>query len=152
MFKNILVPTDGSESSQETIRRAITFAKEIGAGISVVHVRPERRVAYYSDYRESGAGAASLPNQAEQEALDDETAKEILAPAVKLCAEAGVACKPHVKKDNLVYQAIIDAARDYACDLIFMASHGRSGLGAVLLGSETIKVLTHSKIPVLVCR
>lgn len=149
MFKNILVPTDGSESSQDTIRRAIIFAKEAGARITVCHVRPERRTPYYSA---SGVGVGNLPNQPELDTVDDSTANEIVEAVVALCTEAGVACKARVKKDNIVYQAIIDAARENACDLIFMASHGRSGLGAVLLGSETLKVLTHSKIPVLVCR
>ncbi len=150
MFKNILVPTDGSESSQDTIRRAITFAKEIGAGITAFHARPERRVPYYSVT--GGSAGSFAPDPSEPDSVDDGKANEILANVVRLCAEAGVACKPRVKNDNIVYQAIIDAARENGCDLIFMASHGRSGLAAVLLGSETIKVLTHSKIPVLVCR
>jgi nucleotide-binding universal stress UspA family protein len=141
MFKNILVPTDGSESSRDTIRRAVAFAKEIDAGITAFHAKPERQLPAYNE-----GSPAYLPS------IADQAAQDIVATVASLCAEAGVACKTVVRKDGKVYRAILDAAGDYGCDLIFMASHGRSGIAAVLLGSETIKVLTHSKIPVLVSR
>ena len=85
-------------------------------------------------------------------ALADEEATKILDYAKDLCLKAGVSCDCLNVASDIPYEAIIDAATQHDCDLIFMASHGRRGVGALLLGSETNKVLTHSKIPVLVYR
>jgi len=147
MFKNILVPTDGSEFSQATVQRAVSYARETGARITALYARPIRMMPYYI---EGVADYKTLPATFEE--ADDKQANEIIAYVEDLCAKAGVSCARRVIKSNVVYQAIIDAASEEGCDLIFMASHGRSGLSALLLGSETIKVLTHSKIPVLVYR
>ena len=146
MFKHILVPTDGSAFSREAVLRAVDFARDAGARITVVHVRKP---------------GSSLVEGLEVEfsvipptfdALGAEMARQALNFAGDLCRQAGVECTQlSVDSDN-VHQAIIDAATKNGCELIFMASHGRSGLGAVLLGSVTNKVLTHAKIPVLVCR
>ena len=73
-------------------------------------------------------------------------------PSAKLCAEAGVPCSTATVTTDVPYEAIIEASNQAGCDLIFMASHGRRGLGALLLGSETNKVLAHSKVPLLVYR
>lgn len=147
MFKHILVPTDGSELSQETARRAVLFAKEAGARITAFFAKPEYPVTYY------GEGALIDPTTPEKFAeLADQQAEQNLAFVEKLCQESGVECGKLSLTSDVPYEAIIDASNQAGCDLIFMASHGRRGFSGLLLGSETNKVLTHSKIPVLVYR
>lgn len=147
MFKHILVPTDGSELSRQTAQRAVSFAKETGASVTVFFAKPEYPITYY------GEGALIDPTTPEKfAALMDEQANTYLNDIAKLCADAGVACKTMSATSDVPYEAIIAAAESAGCDLIFMASHGRRGISAMLLGSETNKVLTHSKIPVLVYR
>lgn len=147
MFKHILVPTDGSEFSRQTAQRAISFAKEAGAKITVFFAKPEYPITYY------GEGALIDPTSPEKfAALMDEQAATYLGDIASLCGEAGVPCATVSTTSDVPYEAIIAAAEEAGCDLIFMASHGRRGLSALLLGSETNKVLTHSKIPVLVYR
>lgn len=147
MFKHILVPTDGSALSLNAAKRALHFAKEIKAKISVLYVKPEYPMFYF------GEGAAFDPS-----VLDDFTtmaaqhAKQYTGDVEKLCQEAGVPCTSHTVTHNLIHQAIVDTAEEVQADLIFMASHGRSGIGSLLLGGETQKVLAHTKIPVLVYR
>jgi len=147
MFKHILVPTDGSELSQATARRAIEFARETGARITLFFAKPEYPIAYF------GEGALIDPTTPEKFAeLADQQATEYLGEVRKLCDEAGVECGAVSVTSDVPYEAIIEAADKAGCDLIFMASHGRRGISGLLLGSETNKVLTHSKIPVLVYR
>ncbi|HMW17764.1 MAG TPA: universal stress protein [Accumulibacter sp.] len=147
MFKHILVPTDGSELSQETARRAISFAKETGARITAFFAKPEYPVSYY------GEGALIDPTTPERFAeLAEQQAQDTLDVITALGREAGVDIEKMSVTSDVPYQAIIDAAVQAHCDLIFMASHGRRGFSALLLGSETNKVLTHSRIPVLVYR
>jgi nucleotide-binding universal stress UspA family protein len=147
MFKHILVPTDGSDLSKETARRAVSFAKEAGARITAFFAKPEYPVSYY------GEGALIDPTTPEKFAeLAEQQAQDTLDFVAELCASAGVEVHKLSLTSDVPYQAIIDAATQAGCDLIFMASHGRRGFSALLLGSETNKVLTHSKIPVLVYR
>ena len=147
MFKHILVPTDGSELSRETARRAVSFAREAGARITAFYAKPEYPVSYY------GEGALIDPTTPEKFAeLAERQATETLDFVVQLCESAGVPVDRLSMTSDIPYQAIIDAATQSGCDLIFMASHGRRGISALLLGSETHKVLTHSTIPVLVYR
>lgn len=147
MFKHILVPTDGSPFSQDTVRRAVSFAKDAGARITAFYAKPEYPVTYY------GEGMLIDPTAPEQFAqLADEQAQTVLEFVEQLCEEAGVHCTKLTLVSDVPYEAIIEASKQAGCDLIFMASHGRRGLSALLLGSETNKVLTHSTIPVLVYR
>ena len=147
MFKNILVPTDGSDLSKETVRRAALFAKEADAKIIAFYAKPD-----FPDYL-FGEGALVDPAAPEKFAeMAEAEAQQILDFAEKTCLEAGVSCVKLAVASDIPYEAIIEAATQNACDLIFMSSHGRRGFGALLLGSETSKVLTHSKIPVLVYR
>lgn len=147
MFKHILVPTDGSQLSLETVKRAVTFAREAGAKITFFFAKSDYPVAFY------GEGALIDPTTPEKFAeIADRQAQEILANASAVAKEAGVPSANTDSVSDLPYQAIIDAANNAGCDLIFMASHGRRGLSGLLLGSETQKVLTHSTIPVLVYR
>jgi len=147
MFKHILVPTDGSDLSQETVRRAVSFAKDAGARITAFFAKPEYPVTYY------GEGALIDPTTPEKFAeLAEQQAQQTLGFVENLCQEAGVECTKLSLTSDIPYEAIINAATQSGCDLIFMASHGRRGFSSLLLGSETNKVLTHSKIPVLVYR
>lgn len=147
MFKRILVPTDGSDLSTETVKRAISFASEAGAQLMFFYAMPEYPVAFY------GEGALIDPTTPEKFAeLAEQQAKEILSACEHLAQEANVPCNTLATTSDIPYEAIIEGANKTACDLIFMASHGRRGIGGMLLGSETQKVLTHSKTPVLVYR
>jgi nucleotide-binding universal stress UspA family protein len=147
MFKHILVPTDGSQLSSDTVSRAVAFAKEVGARITFFFAKPDYPVAFY------GEGALIDPTTPERFGeMADRQAKDILAQCETIAGQSGVPCSLLANVSDVPYQAIIDAATATGCDLIFMASHGRRGFSGLLLGSETQKVLTHSTIPVLVYR
>ncbi|MRR49720.1 MAG: universal stress protein [Rhodocyclaceae bacterium] len=147
MFKHLLVPTDGSTLSTETVRRAVSFAKEAGSSITFFFAKPEYPIAVY------GEGALIDPTTPDKFAeMADAQANEVLVACKKVAEEAGVPCSTTSLVSDIPYEAIIDAAETCGADLIFMASHGRRGISGLLLGSETQKVLTHSKIPVLVFR
>jgi len=145
MYKHILLPTDGSELSQGASRQAVAFAKSINARLTGITVSPSFHVL--------SLDAQMVTYTPEQYRKDcDARAEKYLGVIRKLANAAGVAYEGvHVVNDQ-PYQAIIKAAQEKGCDLIFMASHGRKGVSALVLGSETNKVLTHSKIPVLVYR
>lgn len=147
MFKHILVPTDGSQLSSDTVKRAIDFARETGARLCFFYAKPDYPVAFY------GEGALIDPTTPEKFAeMADKQASEVLTACCKLAQEAGVSCTSASSVSDIPYEAIIEATTRAGCDLIFMASHGRRGISGLLLGSETQKVLTHSKVPVLVYR
>ena len=147
MFKHILVPTDGSELSLRNVARAASYARETGARITLFYAQPEAPSAY------AGMGAVSNAHLTQElQTRLDEAAQEILDAAQSVVREAGASCQRVVQVGSKPYELIIAAADANGCDLIFMASHGRSGVSALLLGSETQKVLAHSKIPVLVYR
>jgi nucleotide-binding universal stress UspA family protein len=144
MFKRFLIPSDGSERSLSTARAAIALAKESGATVHTVSVYDPVPVTMMAEY--------PLPTMNDyQDVLKAQCQQAV--DAVKAAADAEqVACACTVMASGLTYQAIIDTAKQHGCDLIVMASHGRRGIGAMLLGSETQKVLTHSDVPVLVYR
>lgn len=145
MFKHILLPTDGSDISKSAISYCIAFAKEIGARITGLHVLPEfHTVTYHTEM------LIDTSEQFEKEFLTH--AKQYLAQIERAASEAGVACSTYYVTNDHPYEEIIKAAQQRECDLIMMASHGRKGVRALLMGSETQKVLTHSQIPVLVYR
>lgn len=147
MFKHILVPTDGSELSTTAVRHAINFARETGAKITFFFAKPDYPVAFY------GEGALIDPSSPEKFAsMADAQSQALLSAAATLAHEAGVTCDTCSAINDITYLAIIEAAQNTGCDLIFMASHGRRGISGLLLGSETQRVLTHSSIPVLVWR
>jgi nucleotide-binding universal stress UspA family protein len=147
MFKHILVPTDGSQLSSDTVKRAVAFAKDVGARVTFFFAKPDYPVAFY------GEGALIDPTTPEKFAeMADKQAADVLAACEAIATEAGVQYGSMSATSDIPYEAIIDAADGSGCDLIFMASHGRRGISGLLLGSETQKVLTHSKVPVLVYR
>jgi nucleotide-binding universal stress UspA family protein len=147
MFKHVLVPTDGSELSQAAVEKAVSFAAEIGARITFYYAQPDFPMPIY------GEGALIDPTTPEQFAQSAAAeAKAILERASAVAQTAGVTSDTDTVVSEVPYEGIIDAAERHACDLIFMASHGRRGIAGLLLGSETQKVLSHSKIPVLIYR
>lgn len=147
MFKHLLVPTDGSKLSGDAVERAIRFASETGAQLTALHVMPEYIPPAFAEFPAAGEGSF-----AEFMKITEETAANVLGAAQTAAVAAGIKCETISVRHTQPYRAIIDVAREKGCDLIFMASHGRRGLSAMVLGSETNKVLTHSSIPVLVFR
>jgi nucleotide-binding universal stress UspA family protein len=144
MFKKILLPTDGSELSAKAVQGALKMAGQLGASVVGVTVVEPYSYSTLSEYRPETLEAF--------EARNAQAAEQRLAPVVQAAKDANVPCETVMVKSFSPYEAIIDTAKKHGCDVIFMASHGRRGLSAVLLGSETQKVLTHSTIPVLVYR
>jgi nucleotide-binding universal stress UspA family protein len=145
MYRHILIPTDGSELSGKAIQHGIALAKSVGAKVTGITVTvpfhifatdPDTLTDTPASYRTRVAAAAA----------------KYLEQTKNVAAAAGITCDARPVEHEHPYQAIIDTAKDNGCDLIVMASHGRRGLSALVLGSETVKVLTHSTIPVLVCR
>jgi nucleotide-binding universal stress UspA family protein len=145
MFKHLLVPTDGSALSETAIQMAVTLAMESGAKVTGLHVIPEFHVLAYGT--EIIAYEEERVVQSSRKRADDH-----LAVLARAAAQAGIECDTVATNRAHPYEAIISVATQRNCDLIVMASHGRSGVRALLLGSETQKVLTHSQIPVLVVR
>ena len=146
MYRHILIPTDGSELAEQAVTNGLSLAKSLGAKVTVIIVEEPHWLA--------------VPSFAEHGAFEEvgkltEQIKKYVASALNRAADAakqaGVPCDTIQVSDAQPYQAIIATATDKGCDLIVMASNGRSGLSAVVLGSVTNKVLTHTKIPVLVC-
>lgn len=147
MYKKILVPTDGSELSNKAVKEAAELlADRVGTGVVVFHTVVEPYVPRSAE----GVGLEELKTRL-REGLEIR-ARDFLAEAAKILEVTGMKPEQELVHSQKPYEAIIEAARKHGCDLIVMASHGRSGLSAVLLGSETQKVLTHSEIPVLVVR
>lgn len=147
MFRNILVPTDGSELSRKAIRQAVQFAKEQKARVTGLHVVPP----YEPDVREE----FSVRNFVSPQEYADNTralARKHLKVIERAAAAAGVPCDTLHAASSFPYDEIVRTAQRKKCDLIYMASHGRRGISRLLLGSETSKVLSHSKVPVVVCR
>jgi nucleotide-binding universal stress UspA family protein len=145
MYSRILIATDGSELSDKAVDQGLALAKAVGAKVTVVRVTSQPAPMVYEGIM------VAVPT----EEIRAEIAKSVEAYFATLRGKAGTlgvdAETIHIEND-FPWQSIIDAARDKGAGLIVMASHGRRGLSAVLLGSETQKVLTHSTIPVLVCR
>lgn len=145
MFKHILIPTDGSELAGQAIDKGLAFAAESGAKVTILTVTEPFHIL--------STDAVQLEStRSNYEASANAHAREILAAAEEKAKAAGVPVTTHHKWHDHPYEAIIDAALEDGCDLIAMASHGRRGMAAVVMGSQATKVLTHSKIPVLVYR
>ena len=147
MFKHILVPTDGSELSGKAVKAAVELAAAVGAKVTGFFAAPAATPVIYDDLLPVGY---VTPDQ--HEALIKAASRKNLAVIEEAARAAGVPVDVVSATSEYPAESIIETARDRGCDLIFMASHGRRGLKAVLLGSETHKVLVHSKIPVLVYR
>lgn len=147
MFKNILVPTDGSKLSHKAVEEALELARLAGSKIVALHVYPRFSGSPYGTFGPSEDILAEAHTQHHQAA-----AASLFAGINKLADAVGVAVDTTLIENNDIYKTIIAVAKKRKCDLICMASHGRRGLAGVVLGSETHKVLTHSTVPVLVLR
>ena len=145
MFKHILIPTDGSELSKLAITNGVQFAKEINAKITGLTVTPP----YHYFAVDAMQATTSVDDYSRQAS---ELAERNLRVLSEAASEAGVPCEVLHRVNEHPYEEIVKTAKDFGCDVIFQASHGRRGVSALVIGSETNKVLTHSKIPVLVFR
>lgn len=148
MYKSILVATDGSKLSNKAIKAAVDMAKSVGAKIVGFYAKPEYPGSVYAE----GASLSTYGSRSKFNKEQDDQANSVLQGVVDAANKAGVAVETVSVNDNVPFEAIISAANKRKCDLIVMASHGRRGISGLLLGSETQKVLTHSKLPVLVVR
>lgn len=148
MFKHILLPTDGSDLSKKAVLHGLQLAHLLGARVTACHAAGHNDLTAL--YVTSGAITAEVGNEIEERFR--ERVKDILQFVSEAAQSAGVICQTKYVNETEPYLAIIEMAEKEGCDLICMASHGRHGVSAILLGSETAKVLAHSKIPVLVYR
>ena len=145
MYKKILIPTDGSPLSATAIAQGVSLAKLTGATVMGMTVSVPFHIFALDPMMVSDTKETYKKDC-------EELAAKYLGAIKTAASTAGVPCEVmHVNAEH-PYQGVIDTAKAAGCDLIVMASHGRRGASALVLGSETVKVLIHSKIPVLVCR
>ena len=145
MYKHILIATDGSELAGKAVAAGFELARELEAQVTAVTVT-EPWTAFVG-----GDATFGFPID-EYEKSANESASRILAGVVELARKAGINCTTVHGKDQYPSEGILETAAKNGCDVIVMASHGRRGLGRLLLGSVAAKVLTNSTVPVLICR
>ena len=144
MYKRILVPTDGSDITAKAVNTAVSLAKSLGARLYTISVKEPFPYSAISEMQPT-------PPQEFFDAQERIAAKRVQT-VVDTCKAAGMTCEAHTVEALHPWEAIIDHAKRQECDLVVMASHGRRGVAALLLGSETQKVLTHSQVAVLIVR
>jgi nucleotide-binding universal stress UspA family protein len=145
MYKHILIATDGSDLAKKAVEQGFSLAKVVGAKVTVVTVtEPWTAVA-------PGEMAIAFPIE-EYEKSAEVNAARVLAAASDAAKASNMECATVHMKDQFPADGIIEASKANGCDLIVMASHGRRGLARLFLGSQAVRVLTHSPVPVLVCR
>ncbi len=144
MFKRILIPTDGSDITTKAVDTALGLARALGGRIDAIASRSRFPTARSRRCSRRRRRSSSTPRSGSRTSGS--------RPWSSACQECEVPCEGFTVEALHPWEAIIDHARTHQCDLIVMASHGRRGVTALLLGSETQKVLTHSTIPVLVVR
>jgi len=144
MFKRILIPTDGSDITLKATQSALALAKVHGAVVYAISVKEPFPYSAISEMQ-------PVPPQEFYDAQERIAASRVKS-VVDAAVAAGVVCHGHTVEALHAWEAILDHAKSQKCDLIVMASHGRRGVAAMLLGSETSRVLTHSEIPVLVIK
>lgn len=147
MYRNILIPTDGSALAERAAIAALDLAQALGARVTALHVVPRFLAAPLDLWAHGGA-----PSQARLRAHFAAEGRRHLAFIRTLAQERNVPCRCVCVNRDSPHEAILAAARSHGCDLVFMASHGKRGNAAQLLGSETLKVLTHAEMPVMVHR
>lgn len=149
MYRHILVPTDGSTLSLKAAKAAATLAASLGAKITAVYVVEPFEPHWAGEIRSKAPDPLSAK---EMDKLSRQRGEAALEKVMALAAKAGVPCAKLVVADANPWKAIVKAAQARKCDLVVMSSHGRRGIEGLLLGSQTTKVLAHTKLPVLVCR
>lgn len=147
MFKNILVPTDGSELSRKAAQRAVALAKSVGARVTAFHAAPAYHPEVNDDYL-----PRNYLSPTQFAARTKDVSEKFLDAVTKAAAAAGVACDTYYVNSDFAAEAIVKAAKKCKCDGIVMASHGRTGLSHFVLGSQTQKVIASTKLPVVVLR
>jgi len=145
MFKTILVPTDGSPLAEKAVEAAVKFAQTGGSRIVALSVSEPHHSAHMSE-------GSTVIDTHRYDSRMQEIAHMYVNHVAEVAKASNVACDTVVRMSSSPYEEIIKTANEFACDVIFMASHGRKGLSALFVGSETHKVLAHSTIPVLVFR
>lgn len=148
MYKHILLPTDGSALSASAIESGMRLAKALGARVTGLHVTAKLGTTSL----ERWVRGDDTRMRSRLETLFAKQAEQYLAVIEAAAKKAGVRCECVCVAGDAPYEEIVKTANEKRCDLIYMASHGKRGTSALLLGSETAKVLTHSPIPVLVHR
>jgi nucleotide-binding universal stress UspA family protein len=145
MYKHILIATDGSDLAQKGVDQGLALGKALAAKVTAVTVTEPLAAMLV------GEAAIALPIDDYDKAASADAAR-ILAGVTASAAKVGVTCDTLHVKDQYPAEGIVDAAKARGCDLIIVTSHGRRGLSRLLLGSQATRVLTHSEVPVLVCR
>jgi nucleotide-binding universal stress UspA family protein len=148
MYKHILLPTDGSRLAAKGVKAGVKLAKSLGAQVTAVYVIPRYVPPIFP---EAAVYVPEMTLEQYNRVMKTEAAKALGVVQAEARA-AGVRCTTAMSTDHQPWQGILRVARSKKCDAIAMASHGRGGLGGLILGSETARVLAHSKIPVLVLR
>ncbi len=146
MYKRILVPVDGSETSNKALVAALQMARDSGGRVRLIHVVEE--LAYLSGYEQYGGYSGELI------AVMRETGNKVLNDAMAIAQAAGV------EADNLLFdnfgerlaEVVADAAKQWNADLVVVGTHGRRGVGRMLLGSGAEQILRLATVPVLVIR
>jgi nucleotide-binding universal stress UspA family protein len=145
MYTHILIATDGSELAERAVEQGLTLAKTLGSKVTAVTVTEPWTAAV------SGEWAVAFPVE-DYEKAAAANAESILAGVQAAAARHGVACQTVHVKDQYAAEGIVEEAKTRGCDLIVMASHGRRGIARFVLGSQATRVLTHSSVPLLICR
>ena len=144
MYQRILVPTDGSDITVKAVTAAIAMARLCGASLTTLCVKEPFPYSAISEMQ-------PVPPQVFYDAQERIAASRVQA-VLDAAAAAGVVCDGATVEALHPWEAILEAAKQKGCDLVVMASHGRRGMAALLIGSETSRVLTHSPLPVLVVK
>ncbi|CAN7179910.1 universal stress protein [Pseudoduganella sp. LjRoot289] len=147
MYRKILITTDGSAVSSMTACAGVSFAQQMGADVLALFVAPEYQYPIYVEII-----PPSYPSEEEYRAAMRRAGADHVQPILEACRKKGLECEGMTAFAESTALKIVEVAEQQGCDLIFMGSHGRSGWGQLLLGSVTHKVLSHSKLPVLVHR
>jgi nucleotide-binding universal stress UspA family protein len=147
MFKNILIPTDGSPLSQKAVVQGVALAKSVGAKVTAFFAAPPATPIVYRDHLPVGYATPG-----EHEEMIRKTAAKYLGVVERAANKAGISCESvHVTSDY-PEEGILKVAQKKKCDLIVIATHGQGGLRGMFIGSVTQKVLNQAKIPVMVFR
>src|ERR1700730_12996643 len=145
MYAHILIATDGSDLANRAVEQGLTLAKALGSKVTAITITEPWTASV------SGEWAVAFPVE-EYEKAAAANAEEILEQVTEAAKRIGVACETRHVKDQFASEGPVDEAKARGCDLIVMASHGRRGLAKVVLGSQATRVLTHSTVPLLICR
>lgn len=148
MYKHILIATDGSEVATKGLEHGLSLAKVLNAALTIITITEP-----FPIFAAGSVGVGpSGPTITDYESLQQQTAKSILVTAIKAAEDIGVKAETVHVADAQPAEAILEAAKSRNCDIIVMGSHGRRGIGRIVIGSKTWEVIAHSDIPVLVAR